>query len=86
MNCVATATLLHYLFPCLCLAFTSQTPSSRLSLILKNETRSKSVPHSGHWLSKWWTKTTPATPNGKQFYENEEESIDEAKMTTVRYH
>ncbi|XP_046651809.1 lipase member K-like [Daphnia pulicaria] len=93
MNCaVATATLLYYFVACHCLlAFATATFSSPFTSIFHNDVAqsAKDVPHntSGHrWLSKWrwkWTQDTPVTAYGKQFDENEEESIDEAKITTV---
>lgn len=95
MNCVATATLLYYSVACHCLlAFATATFSaSPFTSIFQNDVAqsAKDVPHntSGHrWLSKWrwkWTQDTPVTAYGKQFDENEEESIDEAKITTVGY-
>jgi hypothetical protein len=95
MNCaVATATLLYYFVACHCLlAFATATFPSPFTSIFHNDVSqsAKDVPHntSGHlWLSKWrwkWTQDTPVTANGKQFDENEEESIDEAKITTVGY-
>ncbi len=85
MNCAAI--ICHYFVGCFCLVFTSATFPFQLSLNLKNETQGEGIQYTNEWLTNWLGEGTPiTTKNAKQlFYENEYQSTDEAKMTTVSY-
>jgi hypothetical protein len=85
MNCAAI--IFHYFVGCFCLVITSATFPFQLSLNLKNETQDEGIQYTNEWLTNWLGEGTPiTTKNAKQlFYENEYQSTDEAKMTTVSY-
>lgn len=84
MNCAAI--IFHYFVGC-CLVFTSATFPFQISLNLKNETQGEGIQYTNEWLTNWLGEgTNITTKNAKQlFYENEYQSTDEAKMTTVSY-